>query len=327
MAKFYQSSLKRNLLMELIAGKNVRGGLEFAREKVETDRVRLGQTLVNDEDMGEMLGGDYMTIFTSTDPTTVPPAIKVDDQEHQERGRNHNVHLVNSEHNSTDTNTGEKSHSRRSSITTLVDRLRSRSRSRPRQSIDDVLEEDQDKEYVYSRRKSSDMRGEYASALRAQTEYMERLREEQARNGITHNVDGIRIPPPVNPPEGRRRSIIAAFSRGSSRSRSREPSLDRIGSRNSSRSRATGDSSTLTVEGDNDREYKYSRRKSSEISGPYAATLQSQLEYMENLREEQARNGITHNADGIKIPDPVNPNAGRRSSVITGTSALNKMQI
>ncbi|KAF9577225.1 hypothetical protein BGW38_007713, partial [Lunasporangiospora selenospora] len=68
---------------------------------------------------------------------------------------------------------------------------------------------------------------------------------------------------------------------------------------------------------ESDKEYRFSKRKSAEISGPYAETLRSQLDYMEDLREEQAKSGITHNADGILIPPPVNN--GRRSSV---TAAL-----
>ncbi|KAF9349556.1 hypothetical protein BGX34_001723 [Mortierella sp. NVP85] len=210
----------------------------------------------------------------------------------QERGRTHAIHPIAEDGEFTQQTSG----SRRGSISAFVDRLRSRSRSRsrsrPRQTIDGVIEEN--KEYVYSRRKSSDMHGEYASTLRAQVEYMEKLRTEQAKAGITHNADGIPYPPPVNPPrEGRRRSIIESLSRGSSRSRS--------GSRDRSENK----------------EYKYSRRKSAEISGPYAETLRSQLDYMEELREDQARKGITH-VDGIPIPPPVNPGSGSRRSSVTG---------
>ncbi|KAG0236278.1 hypothetical protein B0O80DRAFT_423904 [Mortierella sp. GBAus27b] len=232
-----------------------------------------------------------MTI-TSTDSTTSAPAIHV-----EERGRSHHIHSIAEDGEYTTNGT------QHSTISSFVDRLRSRSRSRsrsrPRQSIDGAIEED--KEYVYSRRKSADMRGEYASVLKAQVEYMEKMRTEQASAGITHNVDGILIPPPVNPPrEGRRRSIVEALSRGTSRSRSR------------GRDRSEDRGSKLAVE---DKDYKYSRRKSTEITGPYADALRSQLDYMEELREDQARQGITH-VDGILIPPPVNP--GSRRSSVTG---------
>lgn len=228
------------------------------------------------------------------------PSIQVDAEQERGRGRTHEIHSIAEDGEYTQQSTGTGS--RRGSISAFVDRLRSRSRSRsrsrPRQTIEGVIEED--KEYVYSRRKSSEMHGEYASTLRAQVEYMEKLRTEQAKAGITHNVDGIPIPPPVNPPrEGRRRSIVEALSRGSSRSRSRSRSGDRS----------------------EDKEYKYSRRKSSDISGPYADTLRSQLDFMENLREDQAKKGITH-VDGIPIPPPVNPGS-RRTSV----TSLAKNQI
>ncbi|KAF9899138.1 hypothetical protein BX616_003258 [Lobosporangium transversale] len=288
------------------------------------------------------------------------PAIQIDAQDEQ-RGRTQSVHPINNDthkadHNTDSNDNNEKPHSRRNSISAFVDRLRSRSRSRSRSVVErlrsrsrsrsrqrplidgSVPEEDEDKEYVYSRRKSTDMRGEYANVLRAQTDYMEKLREEQARSGVTHNVDGIPIPPPVNPPrEGRRRSIIAVLSRDSSRTRSREPSMDRAGSRSVSRSASRtripeedegehGDKSKLNPP--QDREYKWSRRKSSEITGPYATALQSQLEYMEQLGDKQQKEGITHNADGIKIPGPVNPNVvDTESQPVTRVGGPNKMLI
>ncbi|KAF9934745.1 hypothetical protein BGZ65_003617 [Modicella reniformis] len=243
---------------------------------------------------------------TTTNPTSAP-TIQI--EERNERGRTHDIHPISEHGEYSQNNNG----SRRSSISAFVDRLRSRSRSRsrsrPRPSIDGFIEED--KEYVYSRRKSSEIHGEYASTLRAQVEHMEKLRSEQAKAGVTHNVDGIPIPPPVNSSrEGRRRSIIGTLSRSSSRSRSRSP--DRSEERHSSK---------LAVE---DKEFKYSRRKSQEIAGPYADALKSQLDYMENLRENQIKKGITHNVDGILIPPPVNP--GSRRSSITG-SGLIKNQI
>ncbi|KAF9106039.1 hypothetical protein BGX27_009348 [Mortierella sp. AM989] len=209
----------------------------------------------------EKSDNNYISInIMTTDPITVPPAIQIhNEQNHdqEERGRTQTTKV-----NSINT---EEPRSRRSSISAIVDRFRSRSRSHSR-SRKESEEKDDDKS-------------------RTQVEYLETLREEQAEKGATHNVDSIEIPPVR---EGRRRSIISALSRSSSRNPSREPSLDR-----------------------ENKEYKYSRRKSSEITGPLADVLKAQLDYMENLREEQARKGITH-VDGIKIPPPVNPNAGRR---------------
>ncbi|KAF8935237.1 hypothetical protein BGZ58_005155 [Dissophora ornata] len=252
---------------------------------------------------------------TTADHTTVTPAIQIDAHEEQKRGRNHDRHPITNEE---EPDSAKNSGSRRSSISGFVDRLRSRSRSRSRQSIDGIPEELENKD---------DMHGKYGDVLRAQAEYMEKLRTEQAKNNITHNVDGIPIPPPVNPPrEGRRRSIISAISRATSRSRSRGPSRERAmsSSRSSSRNRAgnNDDSNLKVAEEQENKEYRFSRRKSSEISGPYASTLRSQLDYMEHLREKQESNHITHNVDGILIPPPVNPGEKQPSS--TQILGLNK---
>ncbi|KAF9217085.1 hypothetical protein CPC16_010334 [Podila verticillata] len=59
-------------------------------------------------------------------------------------------------------------------------------------------------------------------------------------------------------------------------------------------------------------QYRFSRQKSNEISGPYAATLQAQMDHMEKLRTEQEKTNVTHNADGLPIPPPVEQ---RRPSV------------
>ncbi|KAF9586125.1 hypothetical protein BGW38_009395, partial [Lunasporangiospora selenospora] len=147
--------------------------------------------------------------------TTQPPAIQVDGQdprqEEPERGRNHHRHADDVVVASTEPVAEEKS-SRRRSIIDLVERLRSRSRSHSRnRSLSRTRTQDSDarlavvdeQEYEFSRRKSGEMAGEYEAILRAQVEYMETLRQDQAKNGVTHNVDGIPIPPPVNPKDGR----------------------------------------------------------------------------------------------------------------------------
>ncbi|KAF9418941.1 hypothetical protein BGZ76_004318 [Entomortierella beljakovae] len=49
----------------------------------------------------------------------------------------------------------------------------------------------------------------YADVVRAQNEFMEKLRAEQQKNHITHNADGIPIPP--SKPTSRRSSIVQAL--------------------------------------------------------------------------------------------------------------------
>ncbi|KAF9106037.1 hypothetical protein BGX27_009346 [Mortierella sp. AM989] len=49
-----------------------------------------------------------------------------------------------------------------------------------------------------------------------------------------------------------------------------------------------------------------------EDNAPYADVVRAQNEFMEKLRAEQEKSGITHNADGIPIPR----RSSRRSSVI-----------
>ncbi|KAG0208538.1 hypothetical protein BGX28_000542 [Mortierella sp. GBA30] len=100
-----------------------------------------------------------------------------------------------------------------------------------------------------------------------------------------------------------RRSSLAAFAeRFRSRSRSKSRSRVSMDGSNSNRSSLDGD------------EFKYSRRRSSETGGPYADVIVAQALFMDKLREEQAKNNITHNADGLPIPPPV-ANERRRSSV------------
>ncbi|KAG0363506.1 hypothetical protein BG005_011449 [Podila minutissima] len=111
----------------------------------------------------------------------------------------------------TKTNSSTKSNSRRNSLAAFAERLRSRSSSRSRSqnrhsldassgsnrdSFDESLEND-------PARKTSDSQFDYAAIIKAQHEFMERLRAEQLQKNIHTNVDGIPIPA-----HGRRRSSL-----------------------------------------------------------------------------------------------------------------------
>lgn len=97
---------------------------------------------------------------------------------------------------------------------------------------------------------------------------MESLREQQAKNNITHYVDGLPIPVPVNDDDdnnndnGRRRQsslshwIFRSHSRSCSRSASRH-----------SQNRDLEPTSSTSTEGQSE-EYRFSHPKSTEISGP-----------------------------------------------------------
>ncbi|KAF9418940.1 hypothetical protein BGZ76_004317 [Entomortierella beljakovae] len=110
------------------------------------------------------------------------------------------------------TKTNESSKSGRSVLAAITDRFRSGSRSRSQsrsRSKDGRLSLD-----IYRTKSrdstSSEAKGQYADVILAQTIYMEKLRAEQARNNITHNVDGLPLPP-MPEREGRRRSIVHAL--------------------------------------------------------------------------------------------------------------------
>ncbi|KAI1317754.1 hypothetical protein EDD11_007928 [Mortierella claussenii] len=106
----------------------------------------------------------------------------------------------------TKTLTSESAKSHRSSLRAFAYRLRSRSGSRsPRNSMEDVADV-----FKYTHRRSSDMGGDYADVIRAQALFMDKLREYQVSNHITHNVDGLPIPPPVER-EHRRSSFTRAL--------------------------------------------------------------------------------------------------------------------
>ncbi|KAF9953230.1 hypothetical protein BGZ70_000317 [Mortierella alpina] len=96
---------------------------------------------------------------------------------------------------------------------------------------------------------------------------------------------------------GRRRSSLAVFVdkiKSASRSRSRSTSLSRRLSRTLSRH-------SLDEE-------------EEEVGGPYKDVKLAQQEYLAKLRADQERMGITHNADGLPIPQPQDRQR-RRSSV------------
>ncbi|KAG0380853.1 MAG: hypothetical protein J3R72DRAFT_435328 [Linnemannia gamsii] len=148
----------------------------------------------------------------SLERTTTTPSIQFTQEEPEHRGRDHKAHPLTSTPAIplTKTETTDSTKSRRSSLAAFADRLRSRSRSKSRSrsqrnSLDGTDEIPED--FEYSTRKSSDMTGEIGEIIRAQTVFMEKLRKEQAANGITHNADGIPIPPPVN--HQRRRSSLS----------------------------------------------------------------------------------------------------------------------
>ncbi|KAF9297197.1 hypothetical protein BGZ74_009999 [Mortierella antarctica] len=90
----------------------------------------------------------------------------------------------------TKTNSSTKSNSRRNSLAAFAERLRSRSSSRSRSQNRHSLD-------------ASNSQFDYAAIIKAQHEFMERLRAEQLQKNIHTNVDGIPIPA-----HGRRRSSL-----------------------------------------------------------------------------------------------------------------------
>ncbi|KAG0362404.1 hypothetical protein BC939DRAFT_504231 [Gamsiella multidivaricata] len=138
--------------------------------------------------------------------------LSVHDEEHETPAVLSGIPLTKTK---TSESTNSKSSGRRRSLAEFAERLRSRShsRSRPNSGIfsnsentkDRRKSSDEDYQFKYSRRKSSDFTGEYADVARAQALYMEKLREEQERKNVKQNIDGLPIPPPIQ----RRRSSVA----------------------------------------------------------------------------------------------------------------------
>ncbi|KAF9983073.1 hypothetical protein BGZ75_005456 [Mortierella antarctica] len=143
------------------------------------------------------------------------PSIQFSRHDDENRGRDTTTHPISESTDSTGipltkTQTTESAKSRRSSLAAFAERFRSRSRSQSkgRSSLDSGSNRssmDGDK-FKYSRRRSSEMSGEYADVARAQALFMDKLREEQAKSHITHNADGLPIPPPIE--RERRRSSV-----------------------------------------------------------------------------------------------------------------------
>ncbi|KAG0362402.1 hypothetical protein BGZ54_008634 [Gamsiella multidivaricata] len=104
----------------------------------------------------------------------------------------------------TKTNTTDSSKSRRSTLAAFAERFRSRSRSHSRSRS---RSKGPSRNSLDASDEVEEFRGEYADVARAQALFMDRLREEQAKNNITRNVDGLPIPPPAQ--HERRRSSLA----------------------------------------------------------------------------------------------------------------------
>ncbi|CAO3571033.1 unnamed protein product [Mortierella alpina] len=107
---------------------------------------------------------------------------------------------------------------------------------------------------------------------------------------------------------GRRRSSLAVFVdkiKSASRSRSRSTSLSRRLSRTLSRH-------SLDEE----------EEEEAAVGGPYKDVKLAQQEYVAKLRADQERMGITHNADGLPIPQP--EDRQRRRSSVTHILGLDK---
>ncbi|KAF9189614.1 hypothetical protein BGZ51_009433 [Haplosporangium sp. Z 767] len=167
-------------------------------------------------------------VYSNTTPR--PAAVQFTDGVHHEEESETITNLKDIPLTLSRTKTGESTSSRRSSFGALVERLRSRSGSRSRShsrsrsngrghtndqdgnnggpggspnsgrnSLDD------DYQFKYSKRRSSDFTGAYAEVARAQALFMEKLREEQEKKNIKRNADGLPIPPPM---ERRRSSVV-----------------------------------------------------------------------------------------------------------------------
>ncbi|KAF9337800.1 hypothetical protein BG006_002520 [Podila minutissima] len=162
---------------------------------------------------------------------TSPVEITIVESHQEDRGRNHMVTPLN-EAIAEDTAATFDADTRkkagvRNSLVAFAERLRSRSRSRSQSrhrngSPDDLdLERTETKASTRSNwssrsnsRRNSGEEPRYGDVVKAQHEFMEKLRAEQARNGVTHNVDGLPLTPlkdPKSPPRSRRSSVSEAL--------------------------------------------------------------------------------------------------------------------
>ncbi|KAF9180337.1 hypothetical protein BGZ51_006052 [Haplosporangium sp. Z 767] len=96
---------------------------------------------------------------------------------------------------------------RRSSFSAFVEKIRSVSRSRSRSrspsksrspSLSRRLSRSLSRHSLDEEEEEEEVSGPYKEVKLAQREYLKNLRAEQERQGITHNVDGLPIPPPEN---------------------------------------------------------------------------------------------------------------------------------
>ncbi|KAG0343995.1 hypothetical protein BG004_004839 [Podila humilis] len=172
--------------------------------------------------------------MSNTD-NSITSSVEINIVESQDtRGRNHVVTPLNVAIAEDSTATFDATEKRqtgvRSSLAAFAERLRSRSRSRSHSrhrngSPDDLdLERTETKASTKSNwstrssrsnsRRSSMEEPRYGDVVKAQNEFMEKLRAEQYKNGVTHNVDGIPLPPatsPKSPPRSRRSSVTEAL--------------------------------------------------------------------------------------------------------------------
>ncbi|KAF9579279.1 hypothetical protein BGW38_004525 [Lunasporangiospora selenospora] len=65
-------------------------------------------------------------------------------------------------------------------------------------------------------------------------------------------------------------------------------------------------------------------RSSMEAGGPYADVARAQNEFMDKLRAEQEKDGVTKNCDGLPIRSPTNSNRGSRRSSVAHALGLDK---
>ncbi|KAF9400018.1 hypothetical protein BGX21_005152 [Mortierella sp. AD011] len=124
----------------------------------------------------------------------------------------------------------------------------------------------------------------------------------------------------TEPKVSKRNSFAAFVDRLRSPSRSRRTSVDGdtipIGRTTTQSSVASARSAKSTSSRKSSKSFSWIRRASldeQEEDGPYADVVRAQNEYMEKVRAENEKNGVTHNADGIPYP---RKNGSRRSSVV-----------
>ncbi|KAF9918985.1 hypothetical protein BX616_003505 [Lobosporangium transversale] len=155
---------------------------------------------------------------------TSPVPVVAFAEEPDRRGRDHSVTPLIEEEIVVDSISTEAKtkKSYRNSLTAFAERIRSRSSSRQRGADDLSMSRTSTQASAFSVKSTSSRKSSksgsrsgrnsldndsspYADVVRAQSEFMEKLRAEQEKNGVTHNADGIPIPPSRN---GSRRSSI-----------------------------------------------------------------------------------------------------------------------